>query len=46
MKKEDLLFALKNALTDEFVAKIEMQQDSILLHFLNGKSFCLNIQEM
>ena len=43
--KESLLTEIKTALNDYFVAQISEDKDGILLKFLNGQQFILQVNE-
>ncbi|MBQ7912694.1 MAG: hypothetical protein IJ308_02990 [Clostridia bacterium] len=43
--KEELLAEIKTALNDYFVAQIKEEEDGILLRFLNGQQFILQVTE-
>ncbi len=43
--KESLLTELKTALDDYFVAQISEDKEGILLRFLNGQQFILQVNE-
>ena len=43
--KESLLTEIKTALNDYFVAQICEDEDGILLKFLNGQQFILQVNE-
>ncbi len=46
IQKEDLVLEIKEAIRDVFVAKVEMAQETVLLTFLNGQRFQIEIKEI
>ena len=46
IERENLLSELKNAVQDEFVAKIEKNESRLTLAFLNGQTFQISVEEM
>lgn len=46
LNKNELLLEIRAALKDEFVAQISIVGDLLLLHFLNGQKFKLELTEI
>lgn len=46
MKKQDVLLEIACALKDVFVAKIETKEETVIIRFVDGKTYQLTIQEL
>lgn len=46
LNKSELLREISDLIKDEFIAKVETKESSVVLSFLNGQKFKIELTEM